>query len=78
MAKLNKAEGEVTKAEFVFGKNNYKWFLIGIGVLALGYVLLSGSTDVFSFRKITLAPIMIVGGFVVIGYATLLKPSDNK
>ena len=57
-----------------FGKQNYIIVLIGIALIALGFILMigGGSTDpdvfnekMFSFQRITLAPILILIGFVV-------------
>ena len=68
--------------DFVFGKANYTIMLIGIGVLVLGFILLSGGSsddpnvfnpEVFSFRRITLAPIVILIGFAIEVYAILKK-----
>ncbi len=56
----------------LFGKENYKWMFIGIGLIALGLVLMSGGSmpdentwdpdRIYSFRRITLAPIVIIAG----------------
>ena len=57
-----------------FGKQNYIILLIGIALIALGFVLMigGGSTDpdvfnekMFNFRRLTLAPILVLAGFVV-------------
>src|SRR5580698_152464 len=59
----------------LFGKENYKWMLIGIVLVALGLILMGGGKskdpnvfnpkEIYSFTRITLAPILILGGFVV-------------
>ena len=52
---------------------NYKLMLIGFAVIVLGFILMSGggsddpnvfNEDMFSFRRITLAPLLVLGGFV--------------
>lgn len=57
-----------------FGKMNYLFVLIGLVLIAVGFVLMigGGSTDpdvfneeMFSFKRITLAPILVLAGFVV-------------
>jgi len=68
----------------LFYKENYVWMLIGILIVFIGMILMSGgkSTDpkvfdeneVYSFRRITLAPILIVGGLLVEVYAIFKKP----
>jgi len=70
----------------LFGKENYKWMLIGIVLVALGLILMGGGkskdpnvfnpNEVYSFRRITLAPILIIGGFVVEVFAIFRK--DKK
>ena len=67
----------------LFTKENYKWMLIGLIVLALGFFLMAGgkSTDpnvfndheIYSFRRITLAPILIVAGLLVEIYAIMKR-----
>lgn len=83
--KTEKQSPEKNKSGFAFGKKNYQLFLIGIGLLFLGYLLMIGgasdspekfSTEIFSFRRITLAPILIIAGFVVEIFAIMKKSED--
>ena len=69
--------------EFLFDKINYKILLIGIAVIALGFILMSGGVsddpnvfneDVFSFRRIRLAPTTVLIGFGITIYAILKNP----
>lgn len=70
-------------AEFVFGKATAVWMGIGIALMLLGMALMAGgqmpSPDVwepeliYSFRRITLAPIVILTGLGVITYAIFKK-----
>jgi hypothetical protein len=71
------------KPEFLFDKINYKILLIGIGVIALGFILMSGggtedpnvfSEDIFNFRRIRLAPTTVLIGFGITIYAILKNP----
>ena len=71
--------------DFAFGKENYKWMLIGIAFLLIGYLLMSGggskdpkvfNDDIFSFRRITLAPIVVIAGFLIEIYAILKKSKE--
>jgi hypothetical protein len=64
--------------EFLFEKLNYKILLIGLAVIALGFLLMSGggSDDpkvfndaVFSFRRIRLAPTVVLIGFGITIYS---------
>ena len=68
---------------FLFEKVNYKILLIGIGVIALGFILMSGggsddpkvfSDAIFSFRRIRLAPMVVLIGFGITIYAILKNP----
>ncbi len=64
--------------EFVFSKKNYQWMFIGIGVLILGFYLMSGTTDIMSSTKIVLAPFLVLVGFGIEFYAILLNPDKNS
>lgn len=70
---------------FVFGKENYRIMLIGIGLIVLGFILMAGggtddpnkfSEDLFSFQRITLAPILVLSGLLLEFYAILKKQKD--
>jgi len=72
-----------SKQDFLFDKSNYKWMLIGVAFILLGLVLMAGGKspdphkfnydEVYSFRRITLAPIMILLGLAVEVYAIIKK-----
>lgn len=73
----------------LFGKENYLWMLIGVAVIALGMFLMSGgrsnvdpnvfdSGSVYSARRITIAPILILAGLIIEMYAIFKKPKANK
>lgn len=68
--------------EYVLGKMNYILLIVGFLTIVLGYVLLSGgkaedptvfNPDLYSFRRITLAPIVILIGFIVEIFAIMWK-----
>lgn len=68
---------------FALGKDNYKLMAIGFAIIIIGFVLMAGggsddpnvfSEDIFSFRRITLAPIVLLIGFVFEIYAIMKKP----
>jgi hypothetical protein len=58
----------------LFSKKNYTWMLIGLGLIALGNILMIGTEDIYGFTKITLAPILIMAGFLIEIYAILYRP----
>jgi hypothetical protein len=72
-----------TKHEFLFEKVNYKILLIGIAVIVLGFLLMSGggsddpnvfNEEIFNFRRIRLAPTTVLIGFGITIYAILKNP----
>jgi len=73
------ARQAVDKDKLVFGPDNFKWLLIGMGVMLLGYILMSGgampdpntwdTSVIYSFRRITLAPFVILIGIGIEIYA---------
>lgn len=62
-----------TKSELVFTKKNYQLLLISIAIVALGFILMIGTTDIYDFRKTTLAPMVVLFGFGFGVYAILKK-----
>jgi len=78
---------EKTARGFVFGKTNYILMIIGLAVIVIGFLLMTGggSDDpnrfdpgIFSFRRITLAPVIVLIGFVVEGVAIMYRPKAKK
>ncbi|MBU2060875.1 DUF3098 domain-containing protein [Flavobacterium frigidarium] len=76
-------ENEKNKQQFLFEQINYKILLIGIGVIILGFILMSGggsedpnvfNDDIFNFRRIRLAPTTVLIGFGITIYAILKNP----
>ncbi|WP_136480395.1 DUF3098 domain-containing protein [Cognatitamlana onchidii] len=81
-----KKRKEAAKATFVFGKKNYKIMFIGLAVIALGFILMSGggsddpnvfNPEIFSWRRIRLAPALVLIGFGIQIYAILLNPNKD-
>ncbi|WP_347050888.1 DUF3098 domain-containing protein [Flavobacterium olei] len=73
---------EQQKQEFLFDGINYKILLIGIAVIALGFILMSGggstdpnvfNEDIFNFRRIRLAPTTVLIGFGITIYSIFKK-----
>ncbi|KAF2080249.1 MULTISPECIES: DUF3098 domain-containing protein [Flavobacterium] len=78
----NKEEQQVQKQEFLFDSINYKILLIGIAVIALGFILMSGggskdpnvfNEEIFNFRRIRLAPTTVLIGFGITIYSIFKK-----
>ena len=71
------------KPVFLFDKVNYKILLVGLAVIALGFILMSGggsedpnvfNKEIFSFRRIRLAPTLVLIGFGITIYSILKNP----
>ncbi len=69
--------------QFAFQRENYIYMLIGLALLALGFLIMIGggsdTTDkfspaIFDFRRITLAPLLILAGYGVEIYAIMMRP----
>ncbi|WP_369048821.1 DUF3098 domain-containing protein [Tenacibaculum sp. UWU-22] len=78
-----KKNKNIEKPQFVFGKKNYQFMLFGIGIIALGFLLMAGggSDDpkifneaIYSWRRIRLAPTLVLLGLGLEIYAILLNP----
>lgn len=73
------------KQDFAFGKENYKWLLIGIAFIFVGFILMIGggskdpnvfSDKMFDFQRLTLSPILLLIGYMIGIYAIMKKPKD--
>lgn len=82
-----KKRKEEAKTEFVFDRKNYKFMLIGIAFIALGFILMTGggsddpnvfNPEIYNWRRIRLAPAMVLLGFAIEVYAILLKPDSKE
>ena len=82
-----KKQNELHRSSFIFKKKNYKVRLIGLGVIALGFILMSGggsddpnvfNPEIYNWRRIRLAPALVLIGFGIEVYAILLNPDKNK
>jgi uncharacterized membrane protein len=74
-----------SKKEFIFSRSNYKLMLIGFVVIALGFILMIGggsddpnvfNPEIFNFRRIRLAPALVLIGFVI-EIAAILRSFNN-
>ncbi len=77
-------------SKFGMPLQKYNYILLGIGfiVIILGFILMIGghstnpntfnADELFSFRRVTLAPILILAGFIFEIYAIMAKPKDKE
>ena len=72
------------KKKLLFGKRNYKLMILGLVFITLGFVLMSGggsddpnvfNDEIYNFRRIRLAPFLVVFGFVIEAYAIMKNPN---
>jgi membrane-bound ClpP family serine protease len=85
MSKKIKTEGK--KLDFALGRENYILLLIGFAIIVFGFLLMIGgkaenpnefNEEIFSFRRITLAPIIVLFGFIFEIYAIMKKPKEEN
>lgn len=79
-------EKKTAVANNLFGKENYVWMLTGLVVLALGFFLMAGGksadpnvfdpNEVYSTTRITIAPLLIITGFIIEIVAIMKKPKN--
>ena len=71
----------------LFGKLNLRWMAFGAVVILAGILLMAGGksadpnvfsdSEVYSFRRITVAPLLIIAGLLIEVYAIMKKPSGD-
>ena len=75
------------KKEFIFSKRNYRFLLLSLAVIALGFIIMVGggsedpnvfNPEIFNFRRIRLAPTIVLMGFGLAIYSILMPPKKNK
>jgi len=84
---MAKKELAKEKKEFALPPENYKYIAIGFAIIVAGFLLMLGgksdnpdefSREIFSFRRITLAPVVVVAGFVFEIWAIMRKPRRQE
>lgn len=73
------------KSKFAFKKSNYILLAIGVAAIILGFILMAGpgstethfEPDIFSFRRIKLAPAICFIGFISVIFAIMYKPGKK-
>ena len=67
-----------SKIDMVFSKQNYILTACAFAVVVVGFLLMwGGKEDIYSFRRITLAPIVVIGGFLLGVFAIMYKPKNS-
>ena len=91
---MSKVKNVDSKFTFLFGKKNYMFMAIGVVVILIGFLLMMGhdantrpdgtfdptywNEDIFSWKRIRLAPFVVLVGFAIEIYAILLDPNKSK
>jgi len=74
------------KLNFALGRENYKLLAIGFAIIVIGFLLMLGgkskdpnefNEEIFSFRRITLAPIVVLAGFIFEIWAIMKRPKNS-
>lgn len=77
----------ISNPDLPLGKKNYIFIGIGIAAIILGLIVLSGggsddpdvfNYEMFNFRRLFIAPLLMLGGFVFEIYAIMYRPKTNK
>ena len=91
MTTVKKTTTNTQKQAFLFDKTNYMWMLGGVVLVIIGFMLMSGGKsedptkfnydEIYSTTRVTIAPILILIGFIIEIYAIMKKPAhvaDNN
>jgi len=83
-----KSEETTPNPGFAMAKENYKYLIIGFVIIMLGFLLMVGgkspdphifnAEELFSFRRITLAPVVVLAGYAFEIWAIMKKPKASK
>ncbi|GBF21394.1 MULTISPECIES: DUF3098 domain-containing protein [Arenibacter] len=85
--KQNSNQPQKPRQEFIFQKKNYLFMFIGLALISLGFILMSGggsddpnvfNPEIYNFRRIRLAPTLVLIGLGIEVYAILLNPHKKK
>lgn len=74
------------KRNFAFDKVNFILLAVGMAIVVIGFILMSGGAstdeaynpDIFSVRRIKVAPVVCLVGFLSMVYAVIRRPKDNE
>jgi len=66
-----------TTHHFIFDKGNYRLLFVAIALVVIGFITMTGTTDIYDTRKIVIAPLLVLSGFVV-GFFAIFKKPENK
>lgn len=65
------------RSEMAFTKKNYQLLIISIVIVAVGFILMVGTTDIYDTRKTLIAPMVVLAGFTFGIYAIMKSPKND-
>lgn len=80
-------QAQKPRQEFIFQKKNYLFMFVGLALISLGFILMSGggsddpnvfNPEIYNFRRIRLAPTLVLIGLGIEVYAILLNPHKKR
>ncbi|MDH3322779.1 MAG: DUF3098 domain-containing protein [Flavobacteriaceae bacterium] len=83
---MAKKEQDKKSEEFLFGKKNYTIMIAGIIIILIGFILMAGggsddpnifNEDIYNFRRIRLAPTLVLTGLAIEIYAIMANPKKK-
>lgn len=77
MEKENSTKKAIEK-RFIFEKQNYVLMATSVAVIILGFIMMSGTENIYNTMKITIAPLIVLIGFVIGVVAIMKKPQNNS
>ena len=85
---VKKSEVKETNPGFAIGRKNYIYLIIGFVIIIAGFLLMMGGKssdpnvfnekEIFSFRRITLAPVVVLIGFAFEIWAIMKRPKNSE
>lgn len=81
------AKTEVINTDFAFGKQNYILLAVGFVIIIIGFLLMIGggsddpnvfNPEIFSFTRITVAPLVVIAGFIFVMWAIMRNPNKSQ
>jgi hypothetical protein len=84
---VKKADNKESHSGFAIGGENYIYLIVGFAIIIIGFLMMMGGksndpnvfnkNEIFSFRRITLAPLIVLAGFVFEIWAIMKKPASS-
>lgn len=85
---MPKTKNHTNEPDFALGKENYILLIVGFIIIIIGFLLMMGGKsndpnvfnekEIFSFRRITLAPLIVLFGFMFEIWAIMKKPKESE